>query len=86
MIYVDSNIFILAFLAEDKTALLSRRFLERIAGNKVAAFTSVLTWDEIVWAAISAESPKLCPPVCTCTVGDPPNPEPTMHTSTRSAI
>lgn len=51
MIYVDSNVFIFAFLGEQRLADSSRRILRQIARNQINAFTSALTWDEIVWSA-----------------------------------
>ncbi|MGH9338146.1 MAG: type II toxin-antitoxin system VapC family toxin [Acidobacteriota bacterium] len=51
MIYVDSNIFIFAFLSKDRKAQMSQSILIRIASNEISAFTSLLTWDEVVWSA-----------------------------------
>ncbi len=51
MIYVDANVFISSFLSENKNAELCKSILTRIANNDIAAFTSVLTWDEITWVA-----------------------------------
>jgi hypothetical protein len=50
MVYVDSNIFIFALLADDQNAARSRSLLNRIATNEISASTSTLTWDEIVWS------------------------------------
>jgi len=48
--YVDSNVFILPVLGErSERAAGARRALERIEAGKLVAYTSVLTWDEVVW-------------------------------------
>ncbi|MBI2172853.1 MAG: type II toxin-antitoxin system VapC family toxin [Candidatus Aenigmarchaeota archaeon] len=49
MLYIDANVFLSAALYDDEEARLTREFLTDIAGGKRAAYTSVLTWDEIVW-------------------------------------
>ncbi|MBI4454820.1 MAG: type II toxin-antitoxin system VapC family toxin [Acidobacteria bacterium] len=51
MVYVDSNIFIFALLADDKNSERCKSILTRIANGELTAFTSTLTWDEIVWCA-----------------------------------
>lgn len=51
MIYVDSNVFISSFMSEDKKAQQCKTILAKISNNEITAFTSVLTWDEIVWSA-----------------------------------
>ncbi len=48
--YVDSNVFILPVLGEkSERANGARSVLERIEAGKIVAYTSVLTWDEVVW-------------------------------------
>ena len=48
--YVDSNVFILPVLGEkSERARGARRALERIEAQELVAYTSVLTWDEVVW-------------------------------------
>jgi len=52
MIYVDSNVFIYAVVADEKTekkTLLSKKILLKIAQGSLKAATSSLTWDEFVW-------------------------------------
>jgi predicted nucleic acid-binding protein len=53
MKYVDSNVFIYSVVAEEKSerkASLSKKILLKVADGSLAAATSVLTWDELVWA------------------------------------
>ncbi|MDE1825591.1 MAG: type II toxin-antitoxin system VapC family toxin [Candidatus Micrarchaeota archaeon] len=53
MQYVDSNVFIYAVVAYDKTvrkARLAKEILIRIAEGKISAATASLTWDEVVWS------------------------------------
>lgn len=52
MQYVDSNVFIYAVVAYDKTvrkAHLAKEILIKIAEGKISAATASLTWDEVVW-------------------------------------
>jgi len=51
MIYVDSNIFISSFLTDDKKSDTCKSIISKIVNNEVTAFTSVLTWYELVWVA-----------------------------------
>ena len=49
-IYVDSNAFILPVLGEDsKRANGATSLLRMIEAERVEAFTSVLSWDEVSW-------------------------------------
>jgi uncharacterized protein len=49
-IYVDSNAFILPVLGEDsKRANGATNLLRMIEAERVEAFTSVLSWDEVAW-------------------------------------
>jgi len=49
-LYVDSNVFILPVLGEkSRRAEGARRALERVEAGEFVAYTSVLTWDEVVW-------------------------------------
>jgi uncharacterized protein len=48
--YVDSNVFILPLLGErSPRSSGARRVLEQIEAGTLTAYTSVLTWDEVVW-------------------------------------
>ncbi|MBS3092715.1 type II toxin-antitoxin system VapC family toxin [Candidatus Pacearchaeota archaeon] len=49
MKYIDSNIFIYPLLYDDSNSERCRKILFDIANGKIRAFTSVLTWDEIVY-------------------------------------
>lgn len=51
-VYIDTNIFLNPILYDVNTnqdANKSKNFLEKIITNKIAGFTSVLTWDEFIW-------------------------------------
>lgn len=49
-IYVDSNAFILPVVGEDsRRARGATSLLRMIEDEKLEAFTSVLTWDEVCW-------------------------------------
>jgi len=49
-IYVDSNAFILPVIGEDsKRARGATSLLRMIETERVEAFTSILTWDEVAW-------------------------------------
>lgn len=51
--YVDSNIFISPLIYEDsKKVSACRKFLGKIERREVVAFTSSLTWDEVVWVVM----------------------------------
>ena len=52
MLYVDSNIFIYPVIYDEtavKEAGKSKEFLLKIALGKIEAYTSSITWDEVVW-------------------------------------
>ncbi|MEM2368534.1 MAG: type II toxin-antitoxin system VapC family toxin [Candidatus Bathyarchaeia archaeon] len=52
LLYIDSNVFLYPIIYEPKTvgeAKKSRDLLLKIALGEVEAYTSVITWDEIVW-------------------------------------
>ena len=52
MQYVDSNVFIYAVVADERTerkAHFAKQILIRIAEGKFSAATASLTWDEVVW-------------------------------------
>jgi predicted nucleic acid-binding protein len=52
-IYVDSNVFISPVIYDDdssRSAASSKRVLAAIEKGMVVAYTSTLTWDEVVWA------------------------------------
>lgn len=51
--YLDANVFIFAAAIEESTepkAAQAKRILQKIAEGQFPASTSVLTWDEIIWA------------------------------------
>jgi len=49
-IYVDSNVFILPVLGENSDrARGATKLLRMIESDRLEAFTSVLTWDEVCW-------------------------------------
>jgi len=49
-VYVDSNVFILPVLGEkSERARGARTVLERVESGELLAYTSILTWDELVW-------------------------------------
>lgn len=48
--YLDSNVFIYALLSNDKRGAYCREVLFNMVSNKIEAATSVLTWDEVVYA------------------------------------
>ena len=50
MIYLDTNIFIYAALDKGEKANSCKKILEEVALKKIIAFTSVLTWDEVVYS------------------------------------
>ncbi|MBI4170509.1 MAG: type II toxin-antitoxin system VapC family toxin [Candidatus Aenigmarchaeota archaeon] len=58
MMYIDATVFISSFLEEGEETKLSKSVLEKITTNEINAFTSALTWDEIVWAARKHLSPQ----------------------------
>ena len=52
MIYLDSNGFIYAVVADEKTeekSRLSKEILVRLSEGNIEVGTSTLTWDELVW-------------------------------------
>ncbi|HLC86770.1 MAG TPA: type II toxin-antitoxin system VapC family toxin [Candidatus Nanoarchaeia archaeon] len=49
MNYLDANIFLYPILYSDKKANFCRDILLEVVKGKVAAATSILTWDEIVF-------------------------------------
>ena len=50
MIYLDSNVFIYAVLDKGKKGEYCKKLLEAVALKQINAFTSVLTWDEVVFS------------------------------------
>ena len=53
MAYLDANVFIFAAAIgdlEDAKTAQSGRILQKIAEGHITASTSILTWDEIIWA------------------------------------
>ena len=51
-IYIDSNIFIYAVLNQRQKGEQARTFLQHVGHNKMKAYTSVLTYDEVCWKLI----------------------------------
>ena len=52
MAYVDSNVFIYPVIYDSRTeekAKKARYILEQIVSGELKAYTSTLTWDEVVW-------------------------------------
>jgi predicted nucleic acid-binding protein len=52
MPYLDSNVFIYPVIYDEETepkARKAKEFLLSIENGKLSAFTSTLTWDEVVW-------------------------------------
>ncbi|HLD84945.1 MAG TPA: type II toxin-antitoxin system VapC family toxin [archaeon] len=50
MIYLDANIFIYPILSQDlEKSMICKKILIKVADGKLAAITSSLTWDEVVW-------------------------------------
>ncbi len=49
MIYLDTNVFLDASLKQTEHAAAAKELLLRVAAGKIAAATSVLSWDEVVW-------------------------------------
>lgn len=47
--YLDSNIFIYAALYSGEVAEKSKEYLRRALDGEFKAYTSVLTWDEVVY-------------------------------------
>jgi len=45
--YIDSNIFIFAYSEDKENGVICRKILDLIIENKITAFTSTLTFDEI---------------------------------------
>ncbi len=47
--YLDSNIFIYAFIDNTEQGDLARNFMEKLVGGEVKAYVSPLVLDEVVW-------------------------------------
>ena len=48
--YLDSNVFIWPLLYEDKKADICKRIIFSLSKGKFIGYTSILTWDEVVYA------------------------------------
>src|SRR3989344_5768223 len=57
MIYIDANVFIFAFADNGQNGEFSRKILEIVESQSIAAATSSLTIDEVLWS-LSKEIPK----------------------------
>jgi len=49
MNYIDANIFVYAIINNDNKGEVCRNILREVAFNKLKAFTSYLTWDEVIY-------------------------------------
>jgi len=52
VVYLDANVFLFSLLydpEEEPKAQRAREILTGVAHGRVRAFTSTLTWDEVVW-------------------------------------
>ncbi len=49
MIYLDANIIIYSVINNDKMGDKSREIMTKISRGEIDGFTSVLTWDEVVY-------------------------------------
>ncbi len=47
--YLDSNIFIYAFIDNTEHGDLARKFMEKLVGGQVKGYVSPLVLDEVVW-------------------------------------
>ena len=50
MIYLDTNIFVYAAINNGKLGEKCRKLLFEIVEHKIQAYTSIITWDEVVYA------------------------------------
>jgi uncharacterized protein len=61
MVYLDSNVFIYAIIydkEDEPKAKKANDILLNIENGKIAAYTSTLTWDEVVWVISRAMGRK----------------------------
>ncbi len=49
MLYIDSNVFLYAVLNQERIGTRARALLEEVQRGKESAYSSALTFDEIVW-------------------------------------
>ncbi|MBS3133146.1 type II toxin-antitoxin system VapC family toxin [Candidatus Woesearchaeota archaeon] len=56
MVYIDANVFVQAVLRDESeiAASYAKSVLRKIAERDLTASTTVLTWDELVWACRKA--------------------------------
>ena len=47
--YIDSNIFIFPAIYDNEQACKAGKILSRIENNEIIGYTSVLTWDEVMY-------------------------------------
>ena len=52
MIFIDSNIFIYAFIDEEHRGDACRDVLDQIAKGKITAVTTPVVMDEVIWALL----------------------------------
>mgnify|MGYP001614296624 CR=1 FL=1 len=58
-IYLDANIFLNAILYDDKKAESCKEIISQIINNKLQGYTSLLTWDEVVYTIQKLSGRKL---------------------------
>ena len=49
MLYIDSNVFLYATLSQERIGARARALLQQVQRGKENAYSSALTFDEIVW-------------------------------------
>ncbi len=49
MLYIDSNVFLYAVLNQERIGTRARALLDEVQHGKESAYSSALTFDEIVW-------------------------------------
>lgn len=59
MIYLDTNVFIYPVLGKDAIADYYRKIIHGVVAGKIQACTSVLTWDEIVYALMKNKGKEI---------------------------
>ncbi|SMD31427.1 type II toxin-antitoxin system VapC family toxin [Picrophilus oshimae] len=47
--YIDSNVFIFPVIYDNEKAIKATEILNKIENKEIIAYTSVLTWDEVVY-------------------------------------
>lgn len=57
LFYIDTTVFVYAFVNQDVLGDKSRKILDNIARGKITAVTSYITFDELFWA-LSKQFPR----------------------------